>query len=430
MRLDFLSVAKVLERSERFLQIFATILLVNIYKLGALLILVLIFIGENILIASAFKTVSRQVEFASQHPKVLGIAKSVEASEISSSSANLTLKPQDGIEVVPAVIIEVVDVNTVRVLLNDGMDIVKLIGIKSAGDNSLLKFEKCYGQSVISQIQSLALGKKVYLINDREYEGQQTSKKYIFLEDMTFLNKVLIEKGLARASIDDSLYMYKNDFKEADNKAQEDEAGVWMNSCKTTPTPTAIPKQATKNSIKSTPTPTTSTNLYSRLLVTATPTPTPLQKGQASLTPSPTTTPITKSQTETSNTNSETKPSSSKPASLNPEILFVLINNHRKEIGKPAFEKDSRLCSLAVERGPELSDEIFVNHNVHSGLYNRNLPYWITENMASYASEEQIFNWWMGSTIHKKAIESDNKYSCGECWGNSCAQLFTSWVPK
>ena len=395
----------------------------NIYKLGALLILVLIFIGENILIASAFKTVSRQVEFASQHPKVLGIAKSVEASEISSSSANLTLKPQDGIEVVPAVIIEVVDVNTVRVLLNDGMDIVKLIGIKSAGDNSLLKFEKCYGQSVISQIQSLALGKKVYLINDREYEGQQTSKKYIFLEDMTFLNKVLIEKGLARASLDDSSYMYKNDFRKADNKAQKDEVGVWMNSCKTTPTPTVIPKQATKNSIKSTPTPTTSTNLYSRLLVTATPTPNP----------SPTTTPSTQTQnqkSETTNLNSETKPSGSKPSSLNPEILFVLINNHRKEIGKPAFEKNNKLCSLAVERGPELSDEIFVNHNVHSGLYNRNLPYWITENMASYASEEQIFNWWMGSTIHKKAIESDNKYSCGECWGNSCAQLFTSWVPK
>lgn len=409
------------------------------FKLGALLVLVLIFIGENILIASAFKTVSRQVEFASQHQRVLGIAKRVEASEITSNSANLTLKPQDGMEVVPAVIIEVVDVNTVRILLNDGMDIVKLIGIKSAGDNSLLKFEKCYGQSVISQIQSLALGKKVYLINDREYEGQQTSKKYIFMEDMTFLNKVLIEKGLARASLDDSLYMYKNDFKEADNKAQEDEAGVWMTTCKVTPTPkgqalltpTVIPKQTAKNTIKSTPTPTTSTNLYSRLLATATPTPTPLQKGQASLTPSPTTTPSTQNQkSETTNLNSETKPSGSKPSSLNPEILFVLINNHRKEIGKPDFEKDSRLCSLAVERGPELSDEIFVNHNVHSGLYNRNLPYWITENMASYASEEQIFNWWMGSTIHKKAIESDNKYSCGECWGNSCAQLFTSWVPK
>jgi hypothetical protein len=87
---------------------------VNMFKLGALLVLVLIFIGENILIASAFKTVSRQVEFASQHQRVLGIAKRVEASEITSNSANLTLKPQDGMEVVPAVIIEVVDVNTVR----------------------------------------------------------------------------------------------------------------------------------------------------------------------------------------------------------------------------------------------------------------------------------------------------------------------------
>ncbi len=397
---------------------FANIVLVNLSKTFVLLTLVLIFIGENILIAKAFKTVSKQVEFARQQPKVLGLTKKVDANMIASSSANLTLKPQDGIEVIPAVVIEIIDVSTVRVLLNDGMDIIKLIGIKSAGDNSLARFEKCYEQSVITQIQNLALGKKVYLINDQEYEGQGITKKYVFLEDMTFLNKVLVEKGLARASLEESSYMYKNDFLEADNKAQENESGVWMSSCKVVPTPTTTPtKQITKKTAKVTlsPTPThtptpDSTNLYSRLLVTATPTSTP--------------TPTVQEQ------KSETKVNSTKPASLNPEILFVLINNHRKEIGKPAFEKDSRLCSLAVERGPELYDEIFVNHNVHSGLTNRNLPYWITENMASYGSEEQVFNWWMGSTIHRRAIEGDNKYSCGECFGNSCAQLFTSWTPK
>ncbi len=400
----------------------------NLYKLAALFILVLLFIGENLLIATAFRTVTRRVEFAGQQPKVLGITKKVHASEISSSSANLTLRPQDGIEVVPAVIIEVIDVNTVRVLLNDGMDTVKLIGVASARDTSLARYEKCYGQSVNSQIQNLALGKKVYLISDQEYKDEKTSKKYIFLEDMTFLNKSLIEKGLARASQEANSYMYKNDFLNADSKAQIDESGVWMNSCKITPTqkrqapPTPNPSQTANPTVKKTtkasPTPTASTNLYSRLLVTATPT----------LTPSPTKTPSPT--TGTTNTNSENKSAGPKPPSLNPEILFVLINNHRKEIGKPAFEKEARLCSLAVERGPELSDEIFVTHNVHSGLYNRNLPYWITENMASYASEEQVFNWWMGSTIHKKAIEGDHKYSCGECYGNSCAQLFTSWTPK
>ncbi len=121
---------------------------------------------------------------------------------------------------------------------------------------------------------------------------------------------------------------------------------------------------------------------------------------------------------------------SSKPPSLDSEKLFVMINDHRAKLGLPAFEKDEKLCQLARERGPELYDEIFKYGNIHGGLYGRNLPYWVTENMKYGPSEEEAFNWWLNSPIHRKAIESKAKYSCGECYGNSCAQLFTSYVPK
>ena len=119
-----------------------------------------------------------------------------------------------------------------------------------------------------------------------------------------------------------------------------------------------------------------------------------------------------------------------KPASLSSDLLFEMINTYRASIGLPAYQKDDQLCSLAKERGPELYDEIFTNGNIHGGLYNRNLPYWITENMKYGPDENDVFNWWMNSSIHRAAIEGNFTYSCGECYGNSCAQLFTSYQPK
>lgn len=123
-------------------------------------------------------------------------------------------------------------------------------------------------------------------------------------------------------------------------------------------------------------------------------------------------------------------PTAEKPSSLSSDILLNKINAHREAIGLPAFQKDDKLCALAKERGPELYDEIFVNGNIHSGLYNRNLPYWITENMKYGPDEDDVFNWWMNSPIHRKAIEGNFTFSCGECYGHSCAQLFTSYVAK
>lgn len=112
------------------------------------------------------------------------------------------------------------------------------------------------------------------------------------------------------------------------------------------------------------------------------------------------------------------------------DIIFRLINQHRSEIGKPAFQKDEALCQLAKTRSFELHDELFVNGNLHSGLYNRNLPYWITEDAKWGSNEAGTVAWWLHSPIHRQAIEGDYAYSCGACMGSQCSQLFTSYIPK
>jgi uncharacterized protein YkwD len=116
--------------------------------------------------------------------------------------------------------------------------------------------------------------------------------------------------------------------------------------------------------------------------------------------------------------------------SLNPDIIFTLINGHRASIGKAPFQKDDRICAIAQSRAPELYNEIFVTHTMHQGFYARNLPFWATENMAHYKDETTIVAWWLNSPIHRRAIEGDYTYSCGACAGNSCNQIFTSFQPK
>jgi uncharacterized protein YkwD len=111
------------------------------------------------------------------------------------------------------------------------------------------------------------------------------------------------------------------------------------------------------------------------------------------------------------------------------EEIFNLINQHRQTLGKPPFEKEDRLCQLAVSRGPELAGEV-ASGDYHKGLYDRNLPYWVTENMAYYGNAQADMNFWLHSAIHTKAIEGDFKYSCGYCQGNACIQLFTNFTPK
>ena len=117
-------------------------------------------------------------------------------------------------------------------------------------------------------------------------------------------------------------------------------------------------------------------------------------------------------------------------STLDSNIIFQLINQHRAEIGKPAFLKEDALCTLAATRSLELHDELFVNHNLHSGLYNRNLPYWITEDAKWGSNEAGTVDWWLHSPIHRHAIEGAYTYSCGACSGSMCSQLFTSYTPK
>lgn len=166
-----------------------------------------------------------------------------------------------------------------------------------------------------------------------------------------------------------------------------------------------------------------------------TPSPKPSVKpsSQPSVTPSDSPSPSAQPETAKSAAESVDIPAPSvalKPGN-NPDLILQLINDHRKNLGLPAFEKDDKLCQIAQYRAPQLDNEIFGNGTIHQGFYDLKLPYWATENAASYKGEQTIVSWWLSDSIHKKAIESTkDKYSCGACSGNSCSQIFSSFIPK
>lgn len=124
---------------------------------------------------------------------------------------------------------------------------------------------------------------------------------------------------------------------------------------------------------------------------------------------------------------SPTQPQTS--PSSNSERLFQMINEYRARLGLNVFEKDEKICEYAAKRAPMVNGEL-ANGNLHQGFRDLNLPYWATENIAAYSTIEENFKFWLSDYIHKKAIESDNKYSCLACDGSSCSQIFTSFVNK
>lgn len=117
-------------------------------------------------------------------------------------------------------------------------------------------------------------------------------------------------------------------------------------------------------------------------------------------------------------------------AQLNADVLFSMVNDVRVQNGLAPFEKDQTICDIVASRAPELYNEIFVNYNMHAGFYNRNLPYWATENMIYQNTEQQALNWWLNSSVHRSAIFGDYKFSCCACQGKACAQIFTNYLPK
>lgn len=115
---------------------------------------------------------------------------------------------------------------------------------------------------------------------------------------------------------------------------------------------------------------------------------------------------------------------------LNAATIFAMVNAHRAQRGLPPFQQSDNLSQVAVSRTPELQGEMYGGGGMHAGFYNRQLPYWATENMISQNTETEAVNWWLNSSVHRAAIEGNYTHASVACEGKNCAMIFSSFAPK
>ncbi len=112
---------------------------------------------------------------------------------------------------------------------------------------------------------------------------------------------------------------------------------------------------------------------------------------------------------------------------LNSDVIFNLVNQHRISIGLQPVERNESIMQIAKERAPELFDEIFVNGNMHAGFYAKNLSYPSSEIIIYYNTEEGAVQWWLNSPIHRGIIQNASYTKAGiACSGKSCSMIFAT----
>lgn len=134
---------------------------------------------------------------------------------------------------VKAQIVKVVDGDTIHVEIEGKKETVRLIGIDTPETVDPRKKVQCFGKEASDYAKSLLEGKTVYLEED---DTQGTRDKYqrllayIFLEDGTNINQLLIAQGYAYEYTYNDPYIYQAAFKESQRLALENKKGLWAES--------------------------------------------------------------------------------------------------------------------------------------------------------------------------------------------------------
>ncbi|MBU0708808.1 thermonuclease family protein [Patescibacteria group bacterium] len=169
-------------------------------------------------------------------------------------------------------VVKVVDGDTIAVDINGVTESIRLIGIDTPETVDPRKPVQCFGVEASNKAKSVLDGKVVTLESDstqgdRDKYGRLL--RYVFLEDGTHFNKLMIIEGYAFEYTYQLPYKYQNEFKQAEIEARETKRGLWADdTCAgnlTPPTPilpTTPPAPPTPTSEPPTTTCDCSGNIY------------------------------------------------------------------------------------------------------------------------------------------------------------------------
>ncbi|MEX2013988.1 MAG: thermonuclease family protein, partial [Parcubacteria group bacterium] len=131
-------------------------------------------------------------------------------------------------------VVKVIDGDTLDVLMNGKIERLRLVGINTPETVDPRKPVECFGREASDKAKAILTGQKVALESDPS-QGEQDKYgrllRYIFLEDGTNFNLLMIQEGYAHEYTYDGPYKYQSIFKQAQKEAQDSKAGLWGEEC-------------------------------------------------------------------------------------------------------------------------------------------------------------------------------------------------------
>lgn len=143
-------------------------------------------------------------------------------------------------------VVKVIDGDTVQLDIGGKRETLRLIGLDTPESVDPRKPVQCFALEASKKAKEILSGKKVSL----EADGTQGDKdnynrllRYVFLEDGTNFNKLMISEGYGHEYTYNKPYKYREEFKLAETEATLNKKGLWADkACLVTITPTAAPE--------------------------------------------------------------------------------------------------------------------------------------------------------------------------------------------
>jgi len=144
----------------------------------------------------------------------------------------------------------VIDGDTIQIDVAGKKETIRLIGIDSPETVDPRKPVQCFGTEASKKAKELLSGKKVGLEADAsqgERDKYNRLLRYVFLEDGTHINLLMIREGFAHEyTYQSNPYKYQSEFIKAEQSAREGKKGLWADNVCVTPTLTTGPTSTVK----------------------------------------------------------------------------------------------------------------------------------------------------------------------------------------
>ncbi len=128
-------------------------------------------------------------------------------------------------------VLRVVDGDTIDIDIIDKKERVRLIGIDTPEIVDPRKPVACFGKESAEKAEQVLNNQLVFLEKDEtqgEKDKYQRLLRYVFLEDGTNFNKLMISQGFAKEYTYKIPYKYQSEFRMEEKEAKDGKKGLWL----------------------------------------------------------------------------------------------------------------------------------------------------------------------------------------------------------